>query len=166
MKSTLFPTYNLCPEAMKYFEMGYKCQMEGELELAETYYKKSLEIEDTAEGHTYLGWNYSFMEKLEEAIEECKRAIELDPDFGNPYNDIGSYSLQLGKLDDAVDWLQKAKEAERYDNPEYPYLNLGKVYELRGLWPLAVKEYEGALSIKPDFEAAKNSLEKLKANLN
>ncbi len=151
---------------MKYFEMGYKCQMEGELELAETYYKKSLEIEDTAEGRTYLGWNYSFMEKLDDAILECRKAIKLDPDFGNPYNDIGSYFLKLGNLEEAAEWLKKAKDAPRYDNPEYPYLNLGKVYELKGLWPLAVQEYEGALKIKPDFEAAKNSLEKLKANLN
>jgi len=27
---------------------------------------------------------------LEEATAECLRAIEIDPDFGNPYNDIGS----------------------------------------------------------------------------
>jgi hypothetical protein len=26
---------------------------------------------------------------LEEATAECLRAIEIDPDFGNPYNDIG-----------------------------------------------------------------------------
>ncbi|NIO09761.1 MAG: tetratricopeptide repeat protein, partial [Deltaproteobacteria bacterium] len=44
----------------------------------------------TAEAYTFLGWTYSFMGQLNEAIEECQRAITLDPDFGNPYNDIGA----------------------------------------------------------------------------
>ncbi len=166
MEETQFPNYNLCPEAMKYFEMGYKCQMDGELDLAITYYKKSIEIEDSAEGHTFLGWALSYKNKFEEAIEECEKAIEIDPEFGNPYNDIGLYLMQMNRLDEAEEWLMRAKEADRYDNPEYPYLNLGKVFELKGIWPLAVKEYEKALKIKPEYLQAKRALERLQAHLN
>jgi tetratricopeptide (TPR) repeat protein len=61
----------------------------------------------TAEAHTFLGWAYSHAGYVERAIAECKRAIEVDPDFGNPYNDIGVYLIEKGALDDAVPWLER-----------------------------------------------------------
>ncbi|MFQ5676825.1 MAG: tetratricopeptide repeat protein, partial [bacterium] len=116
-----FPNYKIGPQALKYFAMAYDFQMRGELEKAILHYKKSLEIEQTAEGHTFLGWAYSFMGKLAEAIDECHKAIAVDPDFGNPYNDIGAYYLQMGKIDEAIPWLEKAKNAKRYESPEFAY---------------------------------------------
>jgi len=39
-----------------------------------------------------LSWlDDHFQGRVEEAIAECKLAIELDPDFGNPYQRIGAY---------------------------------------------------------------------------
>ncbi|MGA2847071.1 MAG: tetratricopeptide repeat protein, partial [Candidatus Acidiferrales bacterium] len=71
-------------------------------------YTKSLDIFPTAEAHTFLGWTYHFQGKVDEAIAECKRAIEVDPEFGNPYNDIGSYLIALGRHDEAIPWLEQA----------------------------------------------------------
>ncbi|RMD87086.1 MAG: tetratricopeptide repeat protein [Calditrichaeota bacterium] len=161
-----FPDYRIGPEAFKYFKMAYEFQMQGEFEKAIFYYKKSLEIEPTAEAYTFLGWTYSFMGRLEEAIEQCQKAIAIDPEFGNPYNDIGAYLLQMGKFDEAIPWLEKAKKAKRYENPEFPYCNLGRIYELKGLWPLAVEEYKKALEIRPDYEPALIALRRLSALLN
>ncbi|MFC1563326.1 tetratricopeptide repeat protein [candidate division KSB1 bacterium] len=166
MEKTPFQKYDLDPEVVKYLEMGYKCQEDGEFELAEMYYKKSLEIEDTPEGRSFLGWNYSLMNKFEDAITECVKAIDLDPEFGKAYTDIGSYLMQMGNTDEAIPWLSKAKNTLRDWNPEIAYLVLGKIYETKGLWPLAVKEYEGALKQKPDCEEARSALDKLRANLN
>lgn len=162
----MFSDYKIGPEAMEYFLMGYQSQMDGRLEDAVYYYKKSLEIEDTAEGHTFLGWAYSFMGNLEEAITECKRAIQVDPEFGNPYNDIGSYLLQQNKPDEAIAWLKKAKRAKRYATPEYAYINTGKAYEMKGLWPLAILEYRRALEINPRYVPAKTALDRLAIRLN
>lgn len=162
----MFPNYKIGPEAFRYFKMAYDFQMQGELDQAVIYYKKSLEIEPTAEAYTFLGWTYSFMGKLKDAIEECHKAIAIDPDFGNPYNDIGAYFLQMGKIDAAIPWFRKAKQAKRYENPEFAYCNLGKVYELKGLWPLAWKEYGEALKIRKDYLPALSALVRLEANLN
>lgn len=163
---SMFPNYKIGPAAMKYFEMAYKMQVEGEFEKAVMYYKKSLEIEATAEGHTFLGWAYSFMDRLLEAIDECQKAIAIDPDFGNPYNDIGAYLIQAGEFESAIPWLQKAKQARRYDTPEYAYCNLGKIFELQALWPLAIREYEQALALCPGYEPARDALERLQIQLN
>ncbi|NIR48761.1 tetratricopeptide repeat protein [candidate division KSB1 bacterium] len=162
----MFPNYHISPEAMKYFKKAYQLQMEGQFQRAVILYKKSLEIEPTAEAHTFLGWTYSFMGKLKEAIEECHKAISVDPDFGNPYNDIGAYYLQLGEFDEAIPWFERAKRAKRYETPEFAYCNLGKVYELKGLWPLAMEEYIKALQLRPEYAPARIALMKLQAKLN
>ena len=39
----------------------------------------------------------------------------MRPDVGNPYNDIGSYLIKLGRLDDAIPWLRRAMTARRYE---------------------------------------------------
>ncbi len=162
----MFPEYKIGPEAFKYFQLAYECQMRGELQQAIIYYKKSLEIQPTSEAYTFLGWTYSFMGRLKEAIEECHKAIAVDPEFGNPYNDIGAYLIQMRKFDEAISWLEKAKKAQRYENREFPCCNLGRIYEYKGYWPLAMKEYREALKIRPDYMPARIALQELEANLN
>src|SRR5271170_3332648 len=87
----------------------------GDLDLAFETFEKSIALEPTAEAYTYMGWIHSLRGKLEEAIDLCLKAIRLDPSFGNPYNDIGSYLIQKGYLDDAVPWLERAKTALFYE---------------------------------------------------
>ena len=96
---------------------GYRYQMEGELGRAIEHYQRSVAIHPTAEAHTFLGWSLSAQGRLEEATAECLRAIEIDPDFGNPHNDIGVYLMQQGKLDEAIPWLEKAS---RYEPRQFP----------------------------------------------
>src|SRR6202142_2240748 len=122
-------------QAWELLQQAYRAQMQGEFDQAIALYKNSLEIHPTAEAHTFLGWTYHFQGKIEAAIAECKRAIEVDPDFGNPYNDIGSYLVALERYDEAIPWFERAIAAPRYDPRHYPYFNLGRVYLAQGLLP-------------------------------
>src|SRR5208337_28717 len=106
--------------AWEVLQDAYQAQMEGDYDRAAELYQSSLELHPTAEAHTFLGWTYHFQGRLLEAISECKRAIELDPDFGNPYNDIGAYLIELGQFDEAIPWLQQAVEARRYNRATFP----------------------------------------------
>lgn len=142
-------------KADEYLKKAYKLQMDGKLNAAIDNYKISIEYFPTAEAHTYLGWTYSFMGNLDEAIEECKKAIEVDPDFGNPYNDIGSYLIQKAEYDEAITWLEMALKAKRYDAAHYAHLNLGRAYELKGLWFEALDEYKTSMQIDPKYDLAK-----------
>ena len=101
-------------EAVRLLEEANRRQLEGEIEEAIQLYQASIDNFPTADAHTYLGWMYSFQGRIEEAIQECQVAIELDPDFGNPYNDIGVYLMTQGRLREAFPWLEKAKAARRY----------------------------------------------------
>ena len=93
-------------KAAALFQNAFEAQMSGELDTAVELYKQSIELYPTAEAHTFLGWTYSFQGSLDGAIAECKKAILVDPDFGNPYNDIGAYLIELGQLDEAIPWLE------------------------------------------------------------
>ena len=142
-------------QAVELIRQAMEHQMAQEFDQAIRLYKKSIEVFPTADAHTYLGWAYSFKGRLNEAIAQCEIAIELDPEFGNPYNDIGVYLMQQQKLDDAIPWLERAKNAKRYEPRHFPYINLGRVYLTKGMVQQAIKEFSGALEIHPtDAELA------------
>src|SRR5262249_57873275 len=101
--------------------------MAGRLDEAIDHYQRSLAVRPTAEAHTFLGWALSYQGKHEEAIAECKRAIAVDPSFGNPYNDIGAYLIELGRGDEAVEWLGRAQAAPRYEPRPFPFFHLARV---------------------------------------
>ena len=119
-------------------------QTANQYDAAVRLYKESLALCPTAEGHTYLGWAYSFMGRLDDAIVECRRAIEIDPAFGNPYNDIGSYLMKQGKMEEAIPWLEQAKNALRYEPRHFPYLNLARLYLTLGRAEEAGREFAQA----------------------
>lgn len=152
--------------AIEYFNKAYQLHMSGNIKDAIEAYKKSIDYYPTPKAHTFLGWAFSLNGRFEEAIDECKIAIELDPNFGNPYNDIGSYLINLGKFDEAIYWLEKAIEAPDYEPRHFPFYNLGRVYEKKGDWFTALTYYEEALKINPDYELAKNAFIKLTSMLN
>lgn len=151
---------------MALWQEGHKHQLAGELQRAVDLYTKSIGIFPTAEAYTFRGWAYRFQNRIDEAIAECKKAIEIDPGFGNPYNDIGSCLLAQGKLDEAVEWLEKAKVAPRYEARHYPYMNLGRIYACKGLVLRAMREFEGALQIRPGEPTCIAALEHLRHALN
>lgn len=153
-------------QAIELFQKAYEYQINGELDLAIEHYKRSIETYPMAEAYTFLGWTYSFQGKLQDAITECKKAIEVDPDFGNPYNDIGAYLIELGKLDEAIPWLEKAIRAKRYDPRHFPHYNLGRVYLIKGMMKKALEEFQKALEAYPDYTLAKEAVDKIKVSLN
>lgn len=136
--------------------------MRGRIEEAVDLYRQSIEIYPTAEAHTFLGWTYSFQGRLEDAIEECKIAIQIDADFGNPYNDIGVYLMDLGRPDEAIPWLEKAIESKRYDAYHYPYYNLGRIFLEKEMYNKARSYFERSVGIAPHYALAVEALEKLK----
>ncbi len=153
-------------DAWEHFARGYELQMQGRLRDALAAYRQSLALHPTAEAMTFYGWALSFMGRVEDAIEACHKAIAIDPDFGNPYNDIGAYLLQLGRPLEAIPWLEKAKQAPRYESRQFPWCNLGAAYEALGRLPEAMEQYRGALAIEPDYDHARHRLFQLLGRIN
>ena len=148
--------------AQELFQKAYRMQMDGELELAVSLYKKSIALHPTAEAYTFLGWTYRFQGKLEDAIEECKKAIATDPSLGNPYNDIGAYLIELGKPEDAVPWLEQALQSTRYEAYHYPWYNLGRVYVAMEIYSKARECFRKSAEVSPGYAPALDAIEKLR----
>ncbi len=145
---------------------GLRAQQDGDIDRAVKLYRDSIDLYPTAEGHTYLGWALSYQDKLDEAIEHCRRAIAIDPDFGNPYNDIGVYLMQRNQLDEAIVWLERAKQAPRYEPRHFPYINLGHIYTRRGQLIKAIEEFKEALKLVPGDDRIQRQIDELSATLN
>jgi Tfp pilus assembly protein PilF len=152
--------------ALQLWQEGTHRLLSGDLEEAVALFTRSLEVRPTAEAYTFRGWAYSFAGRLDDAIEECRKAIATDPAFGNPYNDIGCYLMEQGKLDEAVSWFEQAKRALRYEPRHFPYLNLGRLRAARGEFAEAILEFQGALAQSPDDPVAMQFLETLKYKVN
>lgn len=153
-------------EAIRVFDLAYASQMKGDYDAAIRLYKESIEIFPTAEAYTFLGWTYSFMSDYDAAIAECVAAISVDADFGNPYNDIGSYLIAKGNFYDCERWFKLAIEAPRYESRAFPYFNLAAVYEKRGNFIEAAKHYGLAIEVQPNYKQAYKALRKLQEKLN
>ena len=147
-------------------ERGRVAQAQGDLEAASYFYAHSLEWADTPEARVGQAQALSYEGKLDQAMAECKKAIALDPEQGQAYNDIGVYLMQRNQPDQAIPWLEKAKIAPRYEPRQFPYINLGHIYAERGELFKAISEFEGALRQAPEDERIRRHLEELKSRLN
>jgi Tfp pilus assembly protein PilF len=74
--------------------------------------------------------------------------------------------MQQGKLDEAIPWLGKAKQAKRYEPRHFPFMNLGRVYLKQGRWWEALREFEGAVQAAPGDVHAAKTLHQLRGQLN
>ncbi|HXR15040.1 MAG TPA: tetratricopeptide repeat protein [Terriglobales bacterium] len=152
--------------AAAYFQKAYELQMQGDYQQAIEFYSRSIETFATAEAYTFRGWTYSFLGNYDRAIAECMEAIKLDPEFGNPYNDIGAYLIEQAKWDEAIPWFQKAMVASRYEARPYPHFNLGRVYEHQHKWEKAKECYAAAYALDKRYVAALAGMQRLRAAFN
>jgi Tfp pilus assembly protein PilF len=152
-------------EAMEWVGKAYQLHMKGEVAKAVGLYTKSIEIHPTAEAYTFRGWARSFEKDYAAAIEDCHRAIDLDPEFGNPYNDIGAYYLEQHEPDEAIPWLRMALKAKRYESYCYPQFNLGRVFEAKGQLDKALEHFRHALEEDPRYALAAKAVERVKGKL-
>lgn len=159
-------TANSRRRARELFRRAYRAQAKGDVEDAIRLYQESIELFPTAEAYTFLGWAHSFRRDYEQAVHFCRQAISVDPNFGNPYNDIGAYLIEMGRWNEAVPWLRAATRARRYTSYHFPHYNLGRVHEKNFEWEKAEAEYVLALRIDPRYELAAQALQRLRVRRN
>ncbi|UCH91630.1 MAG: tetratricopeptide repeat protein, partial [Nitrospirota bacterium] len=70
------------------------------------------------------------------------------------------------QLEEAIPWLEKAMKAKRYENPNFPHMNLGRVYERQGEWDQAVESYKKSLALNPEYKSAKQALMRILTLMN
>ncbi|MBK8230144.1 MAG: tetratricopeptide repeat protein [Candidatus Eisenbacteria bacterium] len=160
------PTTSPKQKARQLFRKAYRAQMRGALEEALGLYRASIDTFPTAEAYTFLGWTHSYQKDYEAAMDCCRTAIAIDPEFGNPYNDIGAYLIELGRWDEAESWLWAATRAHRYMSYHFPLYNLGRLHEHRYDWDGAERLYRLALRCEPRYALARHALRQIQVRGN
>ncbi len=140
---------NTVTQAHQSLELGFAAFLRGNIKKARNHFKSSAKFHATADALCYWGWMEHQLGNTALAIYLCYKAIQIDPEFGNPYNDIGSYLISMGKLDEAIPWLEKAIDAKRYEPRQFPYMNLGRVYLAKSQPRNALTAFQKALQYAP-----------------
>lgn len=111
---------------------------------------------DLPEVHFTLGSVYTATGKNAEAVEELKRALELEPNSDNGYLRLGRAYLATGQSDAAVSALRKAVDL----NPYYWYNHdqLGLAYFRMGRNAEALAEFKNAADLDPSNGAEYNRI--------
>ncbi len=158
--------WNPQEEAKQYHAIGSERQTAGDMEDAAAYYAVSLELFPTAEAHTSLAITLASRGRWEEAITHCKEAIALDPDLGNPYNDMAVYLSELGRNKEALPILDQAIAAPRYDCRHHPYYHRGRILEQMARFTESRDAYRTAIDLAPTWEPARRGYHRVLGWLN
>ncbi len=125
-----------------------------DLEAAEKEFQRALELNPgNPTAHHWHAYNLTVSGRQREAVEEMKRALQLDP-LSLPLNrDLGLAYYWARDYDSAIAQFKKTLEMDPHFHHTHTYL--GRAYERQGKYDLALKEYEQA-----DFNPASISDQK------
>jgi Tfp pilus assembly protein PilF len=103
-----------------------------------------------------LGYALRKQGKLDEAIVEYRKAIELDPKYAGAHNNLGVALMGQGKLDEAIAEYRKAIELDsKYAGA---HNNLGIALIRHGKLDQAIAEYRNAIELDPKYAPAHYNL--------
>jgi tetratricopeptide (TPR) repeat protein len=129
-------------------------------------YKKAVELADSPQLHNYLGTTFRSQGYFPRAIEEYKKAIDLDPNFAPAHMNLGITLFYMNKFNESIEKERKAISI----NSRYPdsYFFLARSYEATNNPQMAIKNYNLFLDLVREQEnyynyiaTAKKSLAKL-----
>ncbi|MEG4403688.1 tetratricopeptide repeat protein [Microcoleus sp. MON2_D5] len=122
---------------------------------------KPVAIVNSVSAETYIkkAESYYAQGKFEEAIAECKRAIEIQPDAAFAYKIAGNATQAMGKAEAARYWYVQALEIE----PDFAeiHANLGSLYAQQKYWEKSIACYQQAIKIKPNLASAYRNLARI-----
>ena len=123
--------------------------------------RKPAQIVPSHDAETYIKQAESYYDqrKYEEAIAECKRAIEIKPEVALAYKILGNATQAMGKLDAAWYWYAQALEID----PDFAevHANLGSLYAQQKQWQKSIACYRKAIEINPSLASAYRNLAKV-----
>lgn len=91
-------------------------------------------------------------EKFNESLQAYNRALELDPNDFEAWNNKGIDEGLLGRYDDALQSFGNAVALNKsYAEAWY---NMGVIYDFKGYYYTAVQAYKKATQINPSYQKA------------
>lgn len=108
----------------------------------------------------YNAFGEAYWRKLEygHAEQSFLKAVELDPNYSEAWNNLGAFYISQERYEDAVIALERVVGDVLYETPHYALTNLGWALHKSGRNAEAVKRLKEALEISPGFPLAQKLL--------
>lgn len=135
-------------------EIGKDHFNSGDIERANFYFLKAMEEDENHESLFYLGLIENQDGNYREALSYYYRAILLNPEYGNPCNEIGVILLRHGRDREAVFWLNRSIRCAINDAPHIPLFNLATLYKMWNRPERSLQYLHKAITIAPSFKEA------------
>ena len=145
------------PEAYAHYERSMELQIQGEMPeaLAEVAKAAVLDPLDPANHFTLgsvkggMGAKSGNAALIEEGLEECWLAAELDPSWILPWIEIGKILFMAGREKEAVEHLRRIGPERGYPDSYY-FTALGLSLRQLGMFAESIEAFESALELNPD----------------
>ncbi|MGQ9630968.1 MAG: tetratricopeptide repeat protein [bacterium] len=149
--------------AYRWLVKTYGAMGRGE-EILDRFRELSRANPGSATYHYALGAALHQMQMYDEALEEFKKALELDPNLVEAHNDLAdTYSFGKNMPGEAVAEYERALKLR----PDFwvTYNNLGVTYEKLDRYDEALRELKRSLELKPGSKLVQNNLQRLETIL-
>lgn len=103
-----------------------------------------------------LGYYYQNRGKGDQAIEEYKKVLELDPNNGLTLNQLGYTFAEKENYEKAIEYFKRYASA--YPADANPYDSIGEIYYLMGRLDDAAAKFKDAVDVKSDFYNSYNKI--------
>ena len=109
-----------------------------------------------ADGHHNFGFALVKTGRVDEAITQFQRSLEMKGDYAEAHQYLGLAFQQKGRMDEAIAHYQRALQL----NPDYTdaHINLGNALLQTGRVDEAIPHFQKALEMKPNYAETHNSL--------
>ncbi|MGA1867140.1 MAG: tetratricopeptide repeat protein [bacterium] len=137
-------------KAMEHYNKGMILFREQQWEGALTELKKAKEY--NPENDVVLnaiGLAAFYNGRLPEAAFYYKKAIAIEPNQPDYYNNLAASLSALGKQEEAIKYCKKALSFPSYHTPEFAYFNLGTAYYQLRQYTQAKKSFEKSYETNP-----------------
>ncbi|MCB9743162.1 MAG: tetratricopeptide repeat protein [Alphaproteobacteria bacterium] len=146
---------------LAYLEMGRVDEAIEANQKAVRYSPREGAANDRAELVNNLGFSLAAADRHEEALEQYRAALRVDPSLQRARNNMGFSLAALGRDTEALATF-KAVQADLLSDPNLAeanaWFNLGLAREARGDAPAAAEAYQRAISLVPDHARASQAL--------
>jgi Flp pilus assembly protein TadD len=143
-------------EALAHRRLGNALDGLGRFAQAEMHYKKALKLDpNNPKIWNDAGYSYYLQSRWDDAERTFKSAQKLAPDDVRIKTNLGLTLAAVGRTDEALALLSQ------YSGDAIGHANLGYLLAATGQTQLARREYEQALSMRPNLELAKRALDQL-----
>ena len=147
------PKEDTLQKAKAHYQLGVSYLNDNNIQPAFVEFQKALELNpDDKETLNAIGVIYLL--KLEDnarAVEFLQKALRLDKNYSEAWNNLGVAYERMGKYNEAIDAYKTALLNTFYRNPEKAFINLGRVYYRIRRYDDSIDAYREAIKRVSDF---------------